>query len=110
MGEQVTPEPGIELEFLAGGGAMGERIRGYPWAHNPLGQPQFWPRGLRTAVRILLTTQHPMFIFWGREHTCIYNDAYCRSLGPESTPPSWAPRVASLGRRSGRSSARRSNR
>ena len=27
-----------------------------------------------------------MFIFWGHEHTCLYNDAYCRSLGPEKHP------------------------
>ena len=76
----------MNLEFLAGGGAMGELIRAFPWAHNPLGEPQFWPQGLRTAVRVLLTTQHPMFIFWGHEHTCLYNDAYCRSLGPEKHP------------------------
>ena len=82
----MTSDPGINLEFLAGGGAMGERIRAHPWAHTPLGEPQRWPRGLRTAVRVLLTTQHPMFIFWGHEHTCLYNDAYSRSLGPEKHP------------------------
>jgi signal transduction histidine kinase/CheY-like chemotaxis protein len=82
----MTSDPGINLEFLAGGGAMGERIRAYPWAHTLLGEPQFWPRGLRTAVRVLLTTQHPMFIFWGHEQTCLYNDAYSRSLGPEKHP------------------------
>ena len=76
----------INLEFLAGGGAMGERIRAYPWANTVLGEPQFWPQGLRTAVRILLTTQHPIFIFWGREYTCLYNDAYSRSLGSEKHP------------------------
>ena len=82
----MTSDPGINLEFLAGGGAMGERIRAYPWAQTPLGEPRLWPRGLRTAVRVLLTTQHPMFIFWGLEHTCLYNDAYSRSLGPEKHP------------------------
>jgi signal transduction histidine kinase len=82
----MTSDPGINLEFLAGGGVMGEHIRLYPWARTPLGEPQFWPRGLRTAVRVLLTTQHPMFIFWGHEHTCLYNDAYSRSLGPEKHP------------------------
>jgi signal transduction histidine kinase len=82
----VTSDPGINVDFLAGGGAMGERIRAYPWTHTPLGEPQFWPRGLRTAVRVLLTTQHPIFIFWGHGHTCLYNDAYSRSLGPEKHP------------------------
>ena len=82
----MTTDPGRDLEFLAGGGSMGERIRAYPWGRTALGEPQFWPRGLRTAVRVLLTTEHPLFIFWGREHTCLYNDAYSRSLGPEKHP------------------------
>lgn len=73
-------------DFLAGGGVMGELIRAYPWAQTALGPPQQWPQGLRTAVRVLLTTQHPVFIFWGREHICFYNDAYLRSLGPEKHP------------------------
>jgi signal transduction histidine kinase/CheY-like chemotaxis protein len=84
--EQQATIDGSDLEFLAGGGAMGERIRAYPWANTALGEPLFWPQGLRTAVRVLLTTQHPIFIFWGREHTCLYNDSYSRSLGPEKHP------------------------
>jgi len=82
----VQADPGAKVDFLAGGGAMGERIRAFPWARTPLGDPDVWPRGLRTAVRVLLTTQHPIFIFWGHEHICFYNDAYSRSLGPEKHP------------------------
>jgi len=65
---------------------MGERIRAHAWEQGPLGAPQTWPQGLRTALRILLTTQHPIFIFWGPELICFYNDAYSRSLGPEQHP------------------------
>ncbi len=65
---------------------MGARIRSYPWAETTLGVPDSWPQGLRTALRILLTTQHPIFIFWGPELICFYNDAYSRSLGPEQHP------------------------
>jgi nitrogen-specific signal transduction histidine kinase/CheY-like chemotaxis protein len=74
------------LEFLAGGGEMGERIRAYPWSKTSLDHPHTWPQGLRTALRVLLTTQHPVFIFWGPEHLCFYNDAYSRSIGPEKHP------------------------
>jgi signal transduction histidine kinase/CheY-like chemotaxis protein len=77
---------GKPLEFLAGGGEMGERIRNSPWRDSRLGPPEQWPSGLRTSLRILLTTQHPVFIFWGPELTCFYNDAYSRSLGPEKHP------------------------
>jgi signal transduction histidine kinase/ActR/RegA family two-component response regulator len=79
----AVPAP---LPFLAGGGAMGERIRNYPWERTPLGPPEGWPQGLRTAVRIMLSTEHPIFIFWGPEHICLYNDAYSRSIGPEKHP------------------------
>jgi len=74
------------LEFLSGGGEMGARIRAFPWTKTSLGSPGAWPQGLRTALRVLLTTQHPVFIFWGPEHLCFYNDAYSRSLGPEKHP------------------------
>src|SRR5215207_6724848 len=72
--------------WLAGGGEMGERIRAYDWAASPLGAPDSWPQGLRTALRLILATRHPMFIFWSDQHTCFYNDAYRASLGPEKHP------------------------
>jgi signal transduction histidine kinase/ActR/RegA family two-component response regulator len=86
MSSQVRASFRTQLDFLAGGGDMGERIRNFPWAGTALGPPESWPSGLRTSLRILLTTQHPVFIFWGTELTCFYNDSYSRSLGPEKHP------------------------
>jgi signal transduction histidine kinase len=65
---------------------MGERIRAFPWTGTSLGEPRRWPQALRTTVRILLTTGHPTMIMWGPELTCLYNDAFSRSLGPEKHP------------------------
>ena len=65
---------------------MGELIRAHDWEHTPVGSPETWPQGLRTALRILLTTQHPIFVFWGPELICFYNDSYSCSLGPEQHP------------------------
>jgi len=81
-----NPAADVGLEFLAGGGSMGERIRTFPWAATSLGEPRSWPQALRTTVRILLTTGHPTMIFWGPDLACLYNDAFCRSLGPEKHP------------------------
>ncbi|QQV77952.1 PAS domain-containing protein [Sphingomonas aliaeris] len=81
------PEP-TSASFLAGGGAMGQIIRAYDWTSTPLGNPTGWPQGLRTVVQILLNTGHPMYIWWGPGLTCIYNDAYSRSIGPEMHPAS----------------------
>ncbi|MEO7386488.1 MAG: ATP-binding protein [Gammaproteobacteria bacterium] len=65
---------------------MGAQIRGFDWGATPLGPPDRWPVPLRTAIRILLTTNHPVFIFWGADHRCFYNDAYSASLGAEKHP------------------------
>ncbi|HEY0331220.1 MAG TPA: response regulator [Rhodopseudomonas sp.] len=73
-------------DFLAGGGEMGALMRSHDWAASPLGPPQFWPQSLRTTLRLLLTTNHPMFIWWGEELIQFYNDAYRRTLGPERHP------------------------
>lgn len=65
---------------------MGEYIRKFGWANTPLGEPSTWPSSLRVMVRMLLTTGHPAFNFWGPQHICLYNDAYSASIGPEKHP------------------------
>lgn len=74
--------------FLAGGGEMGALIRAYPWWSTPLGSPNDWPAPLRTAIRLILNTGHPMYVWWGSDLRCFYNDAYRRSIGPERHPVS----------------------
>ena len=68
---------GSTADFLLGGGEMGARMRGTDWSRNPLGPAESWPRSLRTAVRIMLTSRQPMFVWWGPELINLYNDAYC---------------------------------
>ncbi len=65
---------------------MGELIRKYDWNAAALGDPSEWPQGLKTAVRLLLSTRHPVFIWWGPQLIQLYNDAYRRSIGPERHP------------------------
>jgi len=62
----------------AGGGEMGARIRDKDWSATPLGAIEAWPQSLRTVVRLMLNTGHPMYIFWGADSICLYNDAYSR--------------------------------
>ena len=73
-------------DFLAGGGEMGALTRAYDWSAKPLGTPEHWPQSLRTALRILLNTNHPMFIWWGPKLIQFYNDAYRQTMGPERHP------------------------
>src|SRR5689334_6305226 len=69
------------LNFLSGGGEMGERIRNFDWTTTPLGDPEGWDHGLKTCVRIILTSAQPMFVWWGPSLVNIYNDSYAQFLG-----------------------------
>ena len=70
-----------QLPFLSSGGEMGGLIRRKDWSTTPLGTPDTWPQSLRIAVSILLNSQFPMFVWWGKELTTIYNDAYIPIAG-----------------------------
>lgn len=85
----TTPSPSTPA-FLDGGGEMGRFLREYGWGASPIGMPAQWPQGLRIAVHLMLNAGHPMYIFWGPELLCFYNDAYRPSLGPERHPDSLA--------------------
>jgi signal transduction histidine kinase len=76
------------VEFLSGDGEMARLMRGHDWSKSSLGSPENWPQSLRTAVRLMLTTGHPMYIWWGHDGACLYNDAYRLSIGPERHPSS----------------------
>jgi len=76
----------VSADFLAGGGEMGALTRAYDWSASPLGPPDTWPQSLRTTLRILLNTNHPMFIWWGSGLIQFYNDAYRQTMGPERHP------------------------
>lgn len=70
-----------QLDFLSGGGEMGERIRNFDWTSTPLGDPEIWEQGLKTCVRIILTSAQPMFVWWGPSLINIYNDSYAQIMG-----------------------------
>ena len=74
--------------FLDGGGEMGALLRSRNWRDSSLGPPPDWPPPLKTTIRLILNTGHPMYIWWGPELLCFYNDAYRQSIGPEMHPGS----------------------
>jgi signal transduction histidine kinase len=81
MTSGLRPRKDATAAFLAGGGDMGERIRGCDWAATPLGDPAQWPQELKTLVALMLASEQPMFIAWGAEQTWLYNDAFTPILG-----------------------------
>ncbi len=75
------------MSLLAGGGETGKLIRAHDWSDSSLGTPDNWPQSLKTTLSIILHSRFPMFLFWGREHICFYNDAYRPSLGNNGKHP-----------------------
>ena len=73
--------------FLSGGGEMGELTRALDWSKTPVGAFEEWPTSLRTIVSVILTSKFPMFLWWGKELTQFYNDAYRPSLGNQGKHP-----------------------
>ena len=71
----------LALDFLTGGGEMGERMRALDWAHTPLGSPESWPQSLKTIVRMMLDSCYAMWMLWGPELTFFCNDAYLPTVG-----------------------------
>ncbi len=76
------------LYFLQGGKEMGQLFREKNWELTSMGPATGWPQSLRTTLDIMLHSLFPMFLFWGDEHICFYNDAYRPSLGNQGKHPS----------------------
>ena len=74
--------------FLHGGGEMGQLTRLLDWSQTPVGDMSGWPQSLKTTLSILLNCRFPMFLWWGPELVCFYNDAYRPSLGQDGKHPS----------------------
>lgn len=76
-----------DIQFLSGGGQMGELIRSMDWSKTALGPVGQWPQSLRTSVSLCLSSTFPILIAWGPELIQIYNDSYrpiCGAKHPES--------------------------
>ncbi len=64
-----------------GGGSCGELLRTIDWSTSPLGPVERWSPSLRIALRICLTSRHPILLWWGPDLIKLYNDAYAPLLG-----------------------------
>ena len=66
---------------------MGRLIRDYDWSKTSIGSIAQWPKSLQMTLGILLHSAFPMFLFWGKDFLCFYNDAYRPSLGENGKHP-----------------------
>jgi PAS domain S-box-containing protein len=78
----VEQSPQVTIENLfAGSSEMAALMRSYDWSQTSLGPPEHWSQSLKTAVRIMLTSRQPMFVWWGKDLINLYNDPYRSVLG-----------------------------
>lgn len=61
------------------------------WNAHVLGPVARWPQTLRTALNLCLSSGVPACIFWGRDHTCFYNDAFASIVGAQHPAALGAP-------------------
>src|SRR5262249_36714424 len=79
-GHLKMSQPAGDRLFL-GHSELARLMAGLDWDATPIGPPQRWPHSLRTAVRIMLTSQQPIWIGWGRDLAYLYNDPYKSIIG-----------------------------
>jgi signal transduction histidine kinase len=73
--------------ILKESGEIGDLILSYDWSHTSIGEIDKWPLSLRNNLSNILRSSFPMFLFWGDELICFYNDAYRPSLGTDGKHP-----------------------
>ena len=77
----LQPRTRQPFSTFAGGGELGSLMRALDWERTSLGPPEEWPQSLKTAIRIVLTSRQPMFVWWGPDLINLYNDPYRDILG-----------------------------
>lgn len=82
-------------------------MRAKDWAQTALGPPDQWPEILKTSLRLVVTSNHPMLVWWSADLVQFYNDAYRRTMGPERHPRAFGQLGRNAGAKSGTSSVRK---
>lgn len=65
---------------------MGRLIREHDWASSALGPVDGWPQSLRVALRLLLSANVPMVLWWGDHLLMFYNNSYRDAMAPGCHP------------------------
>ena len=63
---------------------MGEIIRQQKWENTSLRTPDQWQQALQISLANILNSGFPMFLVWGDELICFYNDAFRAGFRAES--------------------------
>ncbi|MBE7196588.1 MAG: PAS domain-containing protein [Parafilimonas terrae] len=67
--------------FLPARGVTSAEIRARDWSATSLGPPEAWSPILKSTLGLMLGCPTAMFLAWGPDLLCFYNDAYRPILG-----------------------------
>ena len=77
----------VDYPFLQNTGEIGELVFQYDWSKTCIGHIDNWPLSLRINLNNILHSAFPMFLFWGDDFLCFYNEAFRPSLGVDGKHP-----------------------
>jgi PAS domain S-box-containing protein len=84
---KIAPRsPAHASSRIIGSGEMAEITRGFDWGSTSLGPVESWSDTLVTTVNLVLSSRHPMFLWWGAELIQFYNDGYRPSIRADKHP------------------------
>jgi PAS domain S-box-containing protein len=84
--EERTPPTTFRQSSIFGTGEMARLTRAFDWRRTPVGPIEQWPETLLVTVNTMLSSRHPMFLWWGKKLVQFYNDAYRPSIGADKHP------------------------
>jgi PAS domain S-box-containing protein len=84
--EQAAAPATLRQGRIFGTGEMARLTRDFDWSQTPVGPIEHWPEALLLTVNTMLSSRHPMFLWWGKELVQFYNDAYRPSIGADKHP------------------------
>lgn len=73
-------EPKWSGSWLQANGQTADAIRASDWSGTSLGPLEYWPPTLRTTLNLVLNSPFSIFVAWGEDWRCFYNDAYAPML------------------------------
>lgn len=75
------------LSFLHTDSEMTRLMRTFDWSSTTLGAQENWPENLKAKLNTIMHSAFPMFLFWGADLICFYNDAFRPILGKDGKHP-----------------------
>jgi hypothetical protein len=83
----ITEKHIDDYAFLQNTGEIGQLILEHDWSRTCIGDMDNWPTSLRLTLGNILHSAFPMFLFWGDDFLCFYNEAFRPSLGANGKHP-----------------------